>query len=84
MIDNYYKTVKCSMTTITFRPLMSFDIPLMHMWFNLPHVIKFYSLRNWTQQEVLTKLKPCITGERLISCFIVLMNQNPIGYIQQY
>jgi len=68
----------------TFKPLASSDISLMYEWFNLPHVQKFYSLRQWTKEEVLEKLKPYITGDKPVLGFIVLMNEKPIGYVQQY
>ena len=67
----------------TFRPLAFSDIPLMHQWFNAPHVQKFYSLRQWSEDEVLEKLKPYITGEKPVSGFIALLDEKPIGYIQQ-
>lgn len=68
----------------TFKPLSFADVPLMYRWFNLPHVQKFYSLREWAEKEVLEKLKLYITGEKPVSGFIVLMDENPIGYVQQY
>ena len=49
---------------IEFRPLSLSDIPLIHQWFNLPHVKEFYSLRNWTEDEVLKKLQPYILNEK--------------------
>lgn len=67
---------------ITFRALAFSDIPLMHQWFNLPHVQQFYSLRSWTEDEVLEKLKPYILGDKPISGFIVLEGEKPIAYIQ--
>lgn len=68
----------------TFKSLSVADVPLMYQWFNLPHVQKFYSLRQWTEDQVLEKLKPYITGDKPVSGFIVLMNEKPIGYVQQY
>lgn len=68
----------------TFKPLSFADVSLMYQWFNLPHVQRFYSLREWTEKEVLEKLKLYITGEKPVSGFIVLMDENPIGYVQQY
>jgi len=57
---------------------------LIHKWFNEPHVQKFYSLRNWSEQEVLDKLQPTIDSTKAISAFIIFYNDNPIGYIQCY
>jgi RimJ/RimL family protein N-acetyltransferase len=67
-----------------FRSLTFSDVPLMHQWFNLPHVQKFYSLRMWTETEVFDKLKPYINGDKPVLGFIVLMNEKPVGYIQQF
>lgn len=68
----------------SFTPLSLSDVPLMHQWFNLPHVQKSYSLRKWTETEVLDKLKPYINGDKPVLGFIILMNEKPIGYVQQY
>lgn len=68
----------------SFRPLSFSDVPLMHSWFNLPHVKKFYSLRQWTEAEVMKKLEPYIEGKQLVNGFIVLIDDKPIGYIQKY
>src|ERR1700722_7593310 len=67
-----------------FRPLALSDIPLMHTWFNLPHVQQFYSLRHWTENEVLEKLKPYIIGEKPIYGFVIVFTNRPIGYLQYY
>lgn len=68
----------------TFKPLSISDVTLMCQWFNLPHIQKFYSLRQWTEDQVLEKLKPYITGYKPVLGLIVLMNEKPIGYVQQY
>ena len=67
-----------------FRSLPFSDMPLMHRWFNLPHIQKFYSLRRWTESEVLDKFTPYINGNKPVSGFIAMMNEKPIGYVQQY
>lgn len=68
----------------SFKPLNFSDILLMHRWFNLPHVQKFYSLRPWTESEVLNKLKPYIEASEPVAGYIVMMDDCPIGYIQYY
>ena len=72
------------MISITFKPLEFSDIPTIHQWFNKPHVQAFYSLKHWTEQEVFAKLKPYILSEKPVKGFIIVMNQQPIGYIQYY
>lgn len=69
---------------ITFRTLDFSDIPLMYKWFNFPHVQKYYSLRCWSEKEVLNKLQPYILGTQPVSGFIILFNESPIGYLQSY
>lgn len=67
---------------ISFIPLNQGHFSLIHSWFNKPHVQAFYSLRNWTLEEVYKKLEPYVRGERQISGFIVYLEDCPIGYIQ--
>ncbi|MCL9683607.1 GNAT family N-acetyltransferase [Legionella maioricensis] len=69
---------------ITFRPLDFSDIPLMHQWFNEPHVQQFYSFRTWAEDEVLNKLTPYITHTKPVSGFIIVLNESPLGYLQFY
>lgn len=56
----------------------------MHRWFNAPHVQAFYSLHDWSEKEVLEKLTPYITGEKPVVGWIVLIDKQPIGYVQNY
>lgn len=68
-----------------FQPLTENDISIVTKWFNEPHVVKFYSLRNnWTKEEVYKKLIPYIKQEILVQCFIILNNEQPVGFIQMY
>ena len=76
--------MKLKDNNVDFRLLSFSDIPLMCKWFNMPHVQKFYSLHSWSEHEVFEKLKPYITSEKPVIGFIVLMNQQPIGYVQYY
>lgn len=69
---------------IDFRAITFDDIPLMLQWFNTPHVQEFYSLRSWTEDEVLAKLTPYISGNKPVSGFMILLDENPIGYLQSY
>lgn len=69
---------------INFRALNEEDIPLIFRWFNAPHVQDFYSLRQWSEEEVFTKLKPILRKEKPILGFLIIYSQRPIGYIQYY
>ena len=66
----------------TFRPITYADIPVLHEWFNTPHVQEFYSLRAWSEEEVREKLRPVLDREKNLFAFIVLADKKPIGYVQ--
>ena len=70
------------MHTISFRSLAFSDLPLMHQWFNKPHIQEFYSLRAWTEKEVIQKLTPYINGEKPVSGYLVYQADRPIAYVQ--
>ncbi|MBS0652718.1 MAG: GNAT family N-acetyltransferase [Verrucomicrobia bacterium] len=64
----------------TFRSFSLDDIPLVHEWFNRPHVQEFYSLRAWSIEDVTKKFME----EKPIWKWIVDDDSRPIGYIQHY
>lgn len=72
------------MPKISFTPLSEEHFPLIHAWFNEPHVQAFYSLRTWTLEEVRQKLTPYLQGVEGLKCYIALIDQIPIGYVQCY
>jgi aminoglycoside 6'-N-acetyltransferase len=72
------------MELLSFEVIRKDDIPLMHSWFNEPHVQRFYSLREWSEAEVLHKLLPAIEFKNRLFGFIIFFQQKPIGYIQYY
>lgn len=70
---------------ISFEPLKEDHIPVITQWFNEPHVVEFYSLRNnWTAEQTFKKLIPYIKQEKPVKCFIILNNNLAIGLIQMY
>lgn len=72
------------MENINFESLKELHFELILRWFNKPHVQAFYSLRNWTYEEVYKKLEPYVRGETQINCFVIYLENHPIGYIQSY
>lgn len=67
---------------LSIEPLSSEHFSKMHKWFNHPHVQQFYSLKSWTEEETNKKLTPYLNSTSSIKGFIVLMNNNPIAYLQ--
>jgi RimJ/RimL family protein N-acetyltransferase len=69
---------------VTFLPLCKSHFEMIHDWFNKPHVQLFYSLREWTLEEVAKKLTPYLQHVGQIKGYIIYLNECPIGYIQSY
>lgn len=65
---------------IVFQPLTKKDFPLICDWFNLPHVQKFYSLRDWTLEEVEKKLTPYLDVHSKIHPYLVSIAKNTNGF----
>jgi aminoglycoside 6'-N-acetyltransferase len=72
------------MTRFNFKALDTTDLPTLHKWLNQPHVKKFYSLHDWNLEEVIDKYKNYIHGTKPVNGFIIMMDNNPMGYIQYY
>jgi aminoglycoside 6'-N-acetyltransferase len=67
-----------------FEPLTEKYFSLIHDWFNAPHIQAFYSLRDWTVEEVRQKLTLYIRGMGDMKCYIISFDKTPIGYVQCY
>lgn len=67
-----------------FRPLCHGDMPLLHQWYNMPAIQRFYSLRDWTLEEVAAKHRPMLEGSRPVWGFIAEHDGAAIGYLQHY
>lgn len=78
--------------SILFRPLTENDLPHIFTWVNLPHIVDFYAQgEEYTYQEVIDNFHPDnikkgwgITPEYRASGFIIVLNNQPIGFIQKY
>lgn len=73
-----------AMDKISLHPVSLEHISFLHRWYNTPHVQAFYSLRSWTEEEVLQKFYPQFLQETPVFGSIVLLNHMPIGYVQYY
>lgn len=88
MSENYSEELHSSphnmKSEIFFESLDEKHFSLVHKWFNLTHVQAFYSLREWTIEEISKKLEPYIQGVGEIRCYIVCIHGKSIGYVQSY
>ena len=68
---------------ITFRSLMTEDLPLMHAWINTPHVAEWWDPMP-TLDDVARKYGGRIAGQEPTRSFVIECDERPIGYIQTY
>ena len=73
------------MKKISFRQLKIEDLPLVCLWLNKSHVKKWYGNTSVvTLDNIRKKLLPRIQGEEAVFCYLILLDEKPIGYIQWY
>lgn len=73
------------MPDIQFRKLASEDLPLLHQWFQVPHVKQWYARgETYSIQMIEEKYMPRIVDSQSIPNFIIYSDSRPIGYIQLY
>ncbi len=69
---------------LSFQRLEEADLELLHRWYNLPHVLQWYTFRPYSYEEVAAKMLPRIRGEAPTDPYLILYRKQPIGYIQTY
>lgn len=73
------------MKSIHFKPLTENDLPLLHAWFQKPHIKEWYARgEKYTIDMIKEKYLPRILNPESIPNFIVYADKTPIGYIQLY
>ncbi len=73
------------MKSIHFKSLTENDLPLLHDWFQKPHVKQWYARgENYNLKMIKEKYLPRILNPESIPNFIVYTDNTPIGYIQLY
>jgi RimJ/RimL family protein N-acetyltransferase len=69
---------------ITFRPLAHADLPLMHRWLNNGPAFVWYGLKPTTLEEIAAEYTPKIDRTEQVFGFVILVDEQPAGYIQWY
>jgi RimJ/RimL family protein N-acetyltransferase len=69
--------------TLRFRPLVAEDLRLVHEWLQRPHVQRWWSDRE-TYEEVVEHYLPAIEGKEPADHYIVLLDEQPIGFVETY
>ena len=69
--------------SLAFRPITRADFPLLHEWLARPHVARWWHGVP-TPEEVETDFGPMLDESSTTRAYIVLGDDEPIGYIQSY
>ena len=57
----------------------------MHKWLNQPHVHEWFDKdKENTLEEITERYGPKIKGEQPTDCYLVLLEEKPVAYIQTY
>jgi RimJ/RimL family protein N-acetyltransferase len=68
---------------ITFRPLTTRDLRMLHEWLSRPHVAKWWGAPQ-SLSEVAEEFGPWIADPTAVQPHIALLDGAPLGYIQSY
>jgi RimJ/RimL family protein N-acetyltransferase len=68
---------------VTFRPLATGDLPLLHEWLSRPHVAEWWG-EPPSLADVESEYAPAIAGGVPQQCYLALAGGEPIGFIQSY
>ena len=69
---------------ISFRRLRTSDLALMHRWLNAPHVRRWWYAEGTSRAEIEEKYLPGIGDREETRRFVILHENEPVGYIQSY
>ncbi len=69
---------------ISFRPLRSSDLPLMHRWLNTPHVARWWYGDDTSWRGIEEQYGSYIEGREPVRPYLILHDDEPTGYIQSY
>jgi RimJ/RimL family protein N-acetyltransferase len=69
---------------ISFRPLRSSGLPLLHRWLNAPHVARWWYGDDTSWRGVVEEYTRYIEGREPVEPYLILHDDRPIGYIQAY
>lgn len=68
---------------IAFRPMRRTDFPLLQKWLSEPHIDSWWH-QPFTLAEVEETYGPRVDGTKPTHMYLILLNENPIGWVQWY
>jgi RimJ/RimL family protein N-acetyltransferase len=70
---------------ITFSRVKESDLPLLHRWFNTPHVSEWWEIdgNNHPSLDLVKKhYSPRVTGDERVDVYLIIHESKPIGMVQ--
>lgn len=68
-----------------FEPLAIKDLEILHAWFQVPHVKKWYAKgMDFSKKDIEAKYKSRIEGKDAVPSYIAYIDQHGVGFIQYY
>lgn len=72
------------MTRIAFEKLSKEDFEALFKWLNKDHVMRWYTKHKITYEKVVEKYSKYLEVDNFVDGFIILIDNNKVGYIQTY
>ncbi len=69
---------------ISFRPLEETDLPTVHDWRNQDFVRRWHGGKEQSIEDIRHHYEPRISGDEPAFCFIVLLDESPVGLIETF
>jgi RimJ/RimL family protein N-acetyltransferase len=69
---------------LSFRRLRASDLHLMHRWLNAPHVRRWWYAEGTSYAEIEDHYLPSIEERDATKLFLILHEDEPIGFVQSY
>lgn len=68
------------------RPLTEDDMALLHEWLQRPHIVRWWGGEAERPEMAVTRAKylPRVLAEEMVTPYIVMLGDRPIGYAQSY
>ncbi|OGN98647.1 MAG: hypothetical protein A2Y58_04315 [Chloroflexi bacterium RBG_13_51_52] len=70
---------------ITFSPIKETDLPLLHKWFNTPHVSEWWEIdgnHHPSLDEITKHYSPRVIGDERVDVYLIIHDGTPIGMVQ--
>lgn len=72
------------MDEVTLRPLTAQDLPMLHVWLNRPHIVRWWGGERPSLEQVREEYAPEVLAAERVTPWIGLLDGVPFAYAQSY